>query len=248
MKAIIIAAGYASRLGDLTKKQPKGLLKINGKTILDRQIELFRKKGIQEIIIITGPFKDFGINGVSYINDEHYDEHDVLGSFMAARDKIDGKVITSYSDIVFEEKILEEILRCDGDIGIPIDLNWRKSYQGRTQHPISEADNILLKNNKITKIKKNIQNQNNEEAIGEFLGPVILSEKGSKLFVDTYVNLEKTHKGQFHDAPSLKKAYLTDLIQELIDQGIELSPIIISGKWCEIDTVQDLERAESLFS
>ena len=41
----------------------------------------------------------------------------------------------------------------------------------------------------------------------------------------------------------MKKAYLTDMLQELIDSGIVVEPIIINGKWCEIDTLQDLQLA-----
>lgn len=248
MKAIIIAAGYGSRLGNLSKKIPKGLLQINSKSILQMQIELFYKKNINEIVIITGPYKDFGLKNILYINDKDYHNHDVLGSLMATKEIFNGKLITSYSDIIFEEKVLEQILNFQGDIGIPIDLDWEKSYEGRTQHPKSEADNVLLKGGKILKIKKNITSKNEDEIIGEFLGPIIFSECGSKLFVDVYQKLEKSHQGKFYDAPSLKKAYLTDMIQELIEQGITISPIIINGNWCEIDTPQDLTRAEKLFS
>ena len=46
MKVIIIAAGSATRLGKFTEGKPKGLLKINGKSILTRQIELFEKNNI----------------------------------------------------------------------------------------------------------------------------------------------------------------------------------------------------------
>jgi NDP-sugar pyrophosphorylase family protein len=44
--------------------------------------------------------------------------------------------------------------------------------------------------------------------------------------------------------PSLEKAVLTDMFQELIDSRIIVSPIIISGKWYEIDTPQDLEMVK----
>lgn len=248
MKVIIIAAGDSSRLKDLAEEKPKGLLEINGKTILARQIELFKKKNIHDITIITGPHKYFGISNLSYINDKNYGSHDVLGSLMAAKDKINGKVITSYSDIIFEEKILNQLLQFDGDVGIPIDLNWEKSYEGRTQHPKSEADNVLLKGKKILQIKKNITAKNEDELIGEFLGPIVFSKNGSKIFVETYKKLEKSHKGTFHDALSLEKGYLTDMIQELIENEVVVTPIFISGKWYEIDTQQDLERAKTLFA
>ena len=53
MKAIIIAAGSAKRLGEKTKNLPKSLLDINGKTILERQTCLLTNVGIREIIVIT---------------------------------------------------------------------------------------------------------------------------------------------------------------------------------------------------
>jgi NDP-sugar pyrophosphorylase family protein len=38
------------------------------------------------------------------------------------------------------------------------------------------------------------------------------------------------------------------MIQELIDSEINVEPIYVSGKWCEIDTPQDLQIARKLFS
>lgn len=247
MKVIIIAAGSATRLGKLTEKKPKGLLEINGKSILERQIELFKKNNIDEIIIITGPHKEFGICDVTYVEDTNYQNHDVLGSLMAAKEFLHGDVLTCYSDILFDDIILKQILNFNGDIGIPIDLDWEKNYVNRIQHPKSEADNVLLNNKKIIQIKKNISLSSNDEKIGEFLGPVIFSEIGSKNFVKKYSELKKTHNGNFHNAVSLSKAYLTDMIQELIDENVKVEPIFINGKWIEIDTSEDLAKAQKLF-
>ena len=247
MKVIIIAAGSSTRLGKLTEKKPKGLLEINGKSILQRQIELFKKYNIDEIIIITGPHKEFGICDVTYVEDTNYQNHDVLGSLMAAKEFLQGDVLTCYSDILFDDIILKQILNFNGDIGIPIDLDWEKNYANRIQHPKSEADNVLVNNKKIIEIKKNISLNNSDEKIGEFLGPVIFSENGSKIFVKKYSELKKTHNGNFHNAVSLSKAYLTDMIQELIDENVKVEPIFINGKWIEIDTSEDLAKAQKLF-
>ena len=97
-------------------------------------------------------------------------------------------------------------------------------------------------------IKKNILGCGDSEKIGEFLGLMKLSKKGADLFLKKYLELEKSHKGKFHNAPSFEKAYLTDLFQELINSGIDISPIYIDGEWCEIDTPQDLEKARKLFA
>ena len=135
------------------------------------------------------------------------------------------------------------------DVGLVlVDLNWQQAYIGRKEHPLSEADNVLIDQNKILQIKKNIVLSDIKQKIGEFLGLVKLSKKGTKHFVDKFNQLESTHTGKFHHAPSLKKAYLTDMLQELIDSNIDVSPIFIDGKWCEIDTAQDLQRAKKIFS
>ena len=68
MKAIILSAGYGSRLGNLTKELPKSLVDVNGKSIIERQIEILRNNGIKEIIVIIGANKNkFQLNNVTPI-------------------------------------------------------------------------------------------------------------------------------------------------------------------------------------
>ena len=244
MKIIIIAAGSSTRLGKEIKDVPKGLLKINDKSIIEIQLDLFKKNQLFDITIITGPDKQkFELKNVNYIHDNEFQNHDVLGSLMASKSIMNDDVLISYSDIVFDENILQSMLDYKGDIGIAVDLNWKKKYVARTQHPKSEADNVLMENNKILKIKKNITESNHKQNLGEFIGLMKLSKNGAKVFVERFNHLMKFHEGKFHDAPSVKKAYLTDMLQELIDSGIVVEPIIINGKWCEIDTLQDLQLA-----
>ena len=242
MKIIIIAAGSSTRLGKEIKDVPKGLLKINDKSIIEIQLDLFKKNQLFDITIITGPDKQkFELKNVNYIHDNEFQNHDVLGSLMASKSIMNDDILTSYSDIVFDENVLHSVLDFKGDIGIAVDLNWGKKYGARTQHPKSEADNVLMENNKILKIKKNITESNPKQNLGEFIGLMKLSKNGAKVFVEKFNHLMKFHEGKFHDAPSIKKAYLTDMLQELIDLGITVEPIIINGEWYEIDTLQDLQ-------
>ena len=247
MNAIIIAAGSGKRISEDAKDLPKSLLMVNGKPIIVHQIQALKQVGIENIIVITGAHsKKFEIKNVRYVKDHCYNEHDILGSLMEAKDFLKNDVLVLYSDIIFELKILKQILDSKGDISIAIDMTWEKMYVGRTEHPKSEAENVQLnKAKKIIKIKKNIKNENND--VGEFLGIVKFSPYGSGLFVKQYEELIKTHVGTFQQAPSVLKAYLTDMIQELVDSKIDVEPVIISGKWYEIDTAQDLERAQKIF-
>ena len=74
-----------------------------------------------------------------------------------------------------------------------------------------------------------------------------LSSNGSKILIENYERLEKTHTGNFHDAESFKKAKFVDILQELLSLGIEINPVPINGNWCEIDTSDDLIRAKKIF-
>ena len=248
MKVIIIAAGTGTRLGKEVSKLPKALLEVNGQTILSRQISILKKVGIEEIVVITGPYAEkFPPIDVNYVNDTKHNEHDVLGSLLVAKDYIQGDIVITYSDILFDENVLRQIIQQECDIGIAIDMDWKQAYEGRTLHPLTEAENVLLDDNKnVLKIQKNIKS--NTDMVGEFLGLIKLSSHGAKILTDEFEYLLANHTETFHSTISLKKAYITDLIQELVNSKLVVTPILISGNWCEIDTIQDLERAQKMFS
>lgn len=248
MRAIIIAAGSATRLGKYGEGLPKSLLDVNGKTILERQVSLYRKNGVNDVIVIVGPYSEkFTLKGVTYIQDLDYDKHDIMGSLMAAKKEIFGEVIISYSDVLFDQEILKQVLDFKNDMGIAADPNWEKSYVGRTEHQKTEAENILIHDRKILKIKKNMISCEKDEMLAEFLGLLKLSAKGSEIFANKISYLENSHTGIFHEAPSFQKSYLTDMIQELIDSNLTISPIFVTSEWCEVDTPQDLERVRRIF-
>jgi L-glutamine-phosphate cytidylyltransferase len=248
MNAIIIAAGSGQRISNDIKSTPKSLININGKPIINYQIEVLKKLGINNITVITGKYSEkFEIKNIHYINDNDHEKHNILGSLMKAKNFLKGDVIVLYSDIIFESKIIQQMLDSKENISIAIDMNWEKDYEGRTDHPKSEAENVSIsENGKILQIKKNIVN--NDSSVGEFLGIIKFSNDGSDIFIKKYDEKVEENQSSFHGAPTILKAYLTDMLQELIECEIKIKPIFISGKWSEIDTMQDLKNAEEKFS
>ena len=111
-------------------------------------------------------------------------------------------------------------------------------------HPISEADNVLLERGKIIKISKNIINYDRNKKVVEFLGLIKFSRRGTLMFLIKLQYLNKYHRGKFHTADSFKKAYLIDMLQELINSGMRVSPVFVDGKYFEIDTPEDIRNAE----
>ena len=249
MRAIILAAGCGLRLNQHTKEIPKALLDLNGKSILERQISLLREYGVNEIFVVTGYKREkYVLKDIEYIFNPRYSETEQLASMMVARTKIFDDVLVIFGDILFDSQILQQILASNDDIAMAIDLNWEKSYNEGlcNSHPLDEP--VLINQKKVLRISyKQTDTMIENQTVGEFLGVIKLSANGSRTIIKKYEELEKSHVGRFHDANSLEKAKLADILQELIDSKIEISFIAVNGKWCEIDTPKDLERARKIF-
>ena len=242
-----MAAGLGSRLGKLGKNIPKGMITIFGKTLIERQIEIFHNCGINDITIITGHNSEvIKYPNVDYIKNPNYATTNMNESLFCAREKFDDSILVSYADIIFEQQIIEQILKFRQDIGVAINLDWKKNYENRTMHHLSEAENVLIENSNVVQIRKNITECLSNQKIGEFLGIMKLSKKGAAYILEKYLKLKNNHNGVFHSSSSFQKSYLTDMLQEIVDSKAIVYPIVTKGLWMEIDTAEDLKRAENL--
>ena len=245
MKVIILAAGMSSRLRPLTSNKPKCMLKLFNETPLERQIKIFRNYNINDITIVTGYRSEaIDISNVNYVKNENYETTNINESLFCALEPSNSPVLVTYSDIVFEQKIIQQMLEITDGIRLAVNLNWKKYYQNRTMHPLSEAENVLVENGRILQIRKNISESLQNQQIGEFLGIMMLSSDHVKILLERYSYLKKNHVGAFQNSSSLSNAYITDMLQEIIDCGINVNPVFTEGRWLEIDTPEDLKNAE----
>ena len=249
MNAIILAAGMSSRLRPVTSDKPKCMLKLFNETLLERQIKIFRNHNINDITIVTGYRSEvIDISNVNYVKNENYETTNINESLFCALEPSNGPVLVTYSDIVFEQKIIQQMLEITDGIRLAVDLDWKKHYQNRTMHTLSEAENVLVENGRILQIRKNIPKSSQNQQIGEFLGIMTLSSDHVKILLDRYSYLKNNHIGTFHNSSSLSNAYVTDMLQEIINYGININPVFTQGRWCEIDTPEDLKNAEKLIN
>ena len=243
MNAIILAAGLGTRLLPETENIPKGMVKLFDKSLIEMQIDIFKKCGIDDISIVRGYLAEkINFPSITYFKNENFSTTHQNESIYCARQKLNDTIIC-YADLIFDISIIKKMINFKGDIGIAVRSDWKSHYKGRILHPLSEADNVLIdESGKIIEIRKNIQKPNSN--IGEFLGIVRLSSKGSSLFLKRF---SEPHVGTFHSSPSIKQSILPDMLQELIDLGINVEPVMISEKWSEVDTPQDLDFARKNF-
>ncbi len=244
IKALVIAAGLGSRLKKHTQNLPKCMLDFGGKTLLQRQIDTYKKNSIKDISVIRGYKKDkINYRGLKYFENTDYRNNNILNSIFYAEDFINGNIIISYSDILFDSTVVKRAIQSNHDISVVVDIDWRGYYVGRKDHPISEAENVIFNsNNEVEKIGK--INTNNEEVHGEFIGMIKLSNRGTEIFKEHFHRLKKIYWNKpFQRAKVFQKAYLTDFIQELVDIGVKVHCVIIESGWKEIDTVEDYKKA-----
>jgi len=248
-KALIVAAGLGSRLKKHTEDLPKCMLDFNGKTLLQRQVQAYKDCGINNITVIRGYKKEkINYKNLSYINNSEFKNNNILNSIFYAEKIINGNIVIAYSDILFESNVVKRLLDSDHDISVVVDIDWRGYYVGRKDHPISEAENVIFdSNNQVVKIGK-IGTQK-EEVHGEFIGMIKLTNRGTEIFKENFHRVKKLYWNKpFQRAAIFQKAYLTDMIQELVDIGIKVHCVIIERGWKEIDTVEDYQKALKEFS
>ena len=243
-KCLIVAAGLGSRLKGHTEHNPKCMLDFGGKTLLQRQLASYKKNKIEDISLIRG-YKKSKINykGIKYFDNNDYKNNNILNSIFYAEDFIEGNLIISYSDILFEPFVVKRAMESDHDISVVVDVDWRDYYIGRKDHPLSEAENVIFNsNNEVIKIGK--ISSEKEEVHGEFIGMIKLNHRGCEILKQNFHRVKKIYWNKpFQRAKIFQKAYLTDMIQELVDIGIKVHCVIIERGWKEIDTVEDYKKA-----
>ena len=248
-KALIIAAGLGSRLKKHTEDLPKCMLDFGGKTLLQRQLDAYKKNSIKNISVIRGYKKEkINYKGLKYYENTDFKNNNILNSIFYAEDFISGNIVISYSDILFDSVVVKRALQSNHDISVVVDIDWRGYYVGRKDHPLSEAENVIFNsNNEVEKIGK--INTGNEEVHGEFIGMIKLSNRGCEIFKEHFNRLKKLYWNKpFQRAAIFQKAYLTDFIQELVDIGVKVHCVIIESGWKEIDTVEDYKKALMAFN
>ncbi len=238
MKAVILAAGVASRLRPLTNNTPKCLLKVGNKSILERTIENLIINNIKEVIIVTGYLREmiesFLLSNYpdvkfTFIFNEKFDSTNNIYSLWMTKNEIVGHdMILLDSDIIFDSRIIGQL----------INSNYDNCLSVRSDHELSDEE-IKLLLNKDGSIKEISKTVDPKAAIGESIG----IEKFDKHFVEKLFQIldkmiiEEEKVNIFYEAA----------FQFAMDNGEKVFPVNVGNYNCmEIDTADDFELAAKL--
>ncbi len=245
MKAIILAAGQGTRLKKYTENLPKGMLSFNGKTIIERQVETYRKCGIDDIIIVKGYAADkINYDNVKYYINEEYENTNMVESLMTAKDEFDDDVIVSYSDILFNEELLNTMMNVKDDFACAVDDEWKKYWHKRYGRIDFDTESLSIDDsNNITEL--GLENPEIDKIDARYIGLLKFSVNGLKAITGIMADAYE----KFADVPwqqsgkSVRKAYMTDLLNALIESNYAVKAIRFINGWIEFDTNEDYEQA-----
>ena len=248
-KAIIVAAGRGRRLAENTAEIPKCMVKVGERPILHWQLDALAAVGVEDIVIVRGyrgECIDTGTRKARFVDNSAWAENNILASLMYARAEFSTGFYFSYCDIVYTRLATERLAAVagTGDVALIVDRKWADAYEGRSLHPVSEAEltSVSVDGSRVIQVGKGAVPQAN--AVGEFIGLAHFSPDGAAALAKTWDAATPLGMDRpFGRAAMLRNAYLTDGLNALVDQGHSVLPVYIDGQWREIDTPQDLVAA-----
>lgn len=267
MKAIILAAGTASRLRPLTLHTPKCLLKVGERSLLQRSIDALIEAGIREFVIVTGylheqiedfvrqtypefflPLREDRGGSFTFIYNEAYETTNNIYSLWLARPEAEGKeVLLLDSDLLYDGEIVKRVL-----------ADKHENVLTLIRHELGEEEMkvVIDEEGSIVEISKTCDPA---LAAGESLG---IERMGKAYTTALYKELEEMKtlsesplKGEEHKASPLRgglvgfggwenKFYELAFLR-LIAKGQTFSVLDVTDLFsCELDTVEDFENAK----
>jgi choline kinase len=161
----------------------------------------------------------------------------MVWSLFCAEDELKGDVIVSYGDIVYSGEILKSLLQSTSDIAVVIDKNWESYWSLRNDNPLDDAETLKLRNDgTISEIGQKPKSLS--EIDGQYMGLIKLSSYGVEQLKHIFHSSVK--KGSLL-GKKIETAYMTDLLQAIIQSGERVTAVPTYSEWVEVDTVKDLK-------
>lgn len=234
MKAVILAAGIASRLRPLTDKTPKCLLKVGSKSLLERTIDALIINGFKEFVIVTGYLRemieDFVCKTypdlrVQFIYNKKYDSTNNIYSLWLAKSAVLGhNVMLLDSDILFDGSIIKSLLDSPFD-----------NCLAMNSHDLGDEEIKIIVDEK-GKIKEISKVCSIEDAVGESVG---IEKFSSSLIQQLFDEMDDMieNKGQ-------SNIFYEAAFENIIENGAKIYIVDTTQIFSmELDTVEDFETA-----
>ena len=244
MQALILAAGMGKRLKGLTENNTKCMVKVNGVTLAERMLSQLDRKHLSRIVIVTGyegqKLVDYisGLNistPVVYVENTVYDRTNNIYSLYLARDYLgEEDTLLFESDIIFEDAVLGLLLDDPRETLALVDRY--ESWMDGTCVRIGEDDHI-----EAVVSKKYF----NYDETGDYYKTVNIYKFSREFSRTLYIPFLKA----YIEALGNNEYYEQVLrVIAMLDKPMIQAKRLDGQKWYEIDDIQDLDIASSMFA
>ena len=235
MKALILAAGRGSRMNSQTANRPKCLINVQGKSLLDWQIEAIQAAGINEIAIVTGYHHELiSPPGLQMFHNPQWQETNMVASLACGHEWLETEIcIVSYSDIFYSADVVRLLLSSiDSHLAITYHTDWLNIWTKRFGNPLIDAESFRVNPDGLV-VEIGGKPKSTSEIHGQYMGLLLIAPKG-------WHEIENVRRGLV--AEDRNKISMTEILQKVIERGIiEISALPFGGFWGEIDSEKDLE-------
>ena len=240
MKAIILAAGRGSRMGDATEDLPKCMAELGGGTLLGHLVSSLQKAGfgLGDIGIVTGYKKEkVTVDGAVYFHNPDWDRTNMFYSLLKAGGWLEAKTcIVCYSDIYVSPNAIMTLKNAAGDIAITSYADFLKLWQLRFANPLDDLETFRLADSKLTEIGKRPESL--DEVQGQFMGLIRFTPTGWAAVMEAVRTGLPTPVG---------KIDMTGLLRHLVTLGHDVEVLDTHDLWLEVDSQNDVEVYEGHF-
>ena len=244
MQAIILAAGMGKRLKELTKNNTKCMVKVNGVSLIDRMLHQIEKKNLSRIVIVVGyegrKLIDYiGTLGIRtpivYIDNPIYDKTNNIYSLALAKEWLCKEdTLLFESDLIFEDSVLDELVNDPRETLALVDKfeSW--------------MDGTCVKLGKDDSIEAFVPGKKFKfEDIKDYFKTVNIYKFSRRFSTTHYVPFLEAYQSALG-----RNEYYEQVLRVITMLDVpEIKAKRLTGqRWYEIDDIQDLDIAESIFT
>lgn len=240
-RAIVLAASRGDKFAELTENRPKAMLPINGKPLLSRLTDRFRKANVKKIFVVSG-YKSRSINvpNIHLIENLDFESNRELASLKLAQTHFNEDMVILYGDLLFRGYVLKGLLESKRELTVVVDSSKRSKEQ--------EGDNDFA----FCSVEDNRELWGRDVLL-EHIDPK--PEYKGRICSGRWVGMVRVHgtgrdwiETAIDDLKSLStfdNLDLGHLLNKIIDNGHPIRVIYIHGHWLNVNSLRDLEHARS---
>lgn len=245
MKAIILGAGEGVRLRPHTLDRPKCLVRLAGRSLLERGIDALRAAGVDDVVVVTG-YRGDAIRalGLTTVENPEFARSNMVQSLICAADHLDGSddVIVAYADIVYEPHVVRALIGSGGDVAIAVNTRWRELWSERMENPLADAETMKI-DGAGNVVELGRKPSSYADVQGQYMGLIRFDAAAAAKIPAVHAALDPAGPYEGRDRANM---FMTSFLQHWIDHVGPIRAALAPGGWIEVDTVTDLEVYEAM--